>query len=135
MDSKQTGKNIKERKAEAIKEAKKNRVMLFIVSVILMLLSALMVSFGVDCLINADKITGGILLGAGLALLISVVVLMTFTYEKIKALLARLNSIEEITAEDIEAVENEGAVKKAEPSIITIDDDNADSNDVEEIEQ
>ena len=135
MDSKQTPKTIVEKKAEAIKEAKKNRVVLFVVSCILLLLSGLMVRFGVDCLINADKITGGILLGAGLALLISVGVLMTFTYEKIKALLARLNSIEEITAEDIEAVENEGAVKKAEPSIISIDDDNADSNDVEEIEQ
>lgn len=135
MDKKQTAKTIVEKKAEAIKEAKKNRVVLFIVSVILMLLSGLMVRFGVDCLINADKITGGILLGAGLALLISVVVLMTFTYEKIKSLLARLASIEEITAEDIEAVENEGAVKKAEPSTITINDDNADSNDVEEIEQ
>lgn len=137
MDSKQTAKTIVEKKAEAIKEAKKNRVVLLIVSVILMLLSGLMVRFGVDCLINADKITGGILLGAGLALLISVVVLMTFTYEKIKSLLARLASIEEITAEDIEAVENEGAVKVTEePATDSVEDvETADSQSAKESEE
>lgn len=114
MDKDNIEKTINERKEEAIREAKKNRVVLFVVSSILLLLSGTMVEFGIDCLIHADKITGGILLGAGLALLISVVVLMTFTYEKIKALLARLNSIEEITQEDIEAFETQGSDQKME---------------------
>ena len=137
MDKKQTAKTIVEKKAEAIKEAKKNRVVLFVVSCILLLLSGTMVEFGIDCLIHADKITGGILLGAGLALLISVVVLMTFTYEKIKALLSRLNSIEEITAEDIEAVENEGAVKVTEEPVTDSveDDETADSQSAKESEE
>ena len=111
MDKKQTAKTIVEKKAEAIKEAKKNRVVLFVVSCIL--------------------------LGAGIALLISVGVLMTFTYEKIKALLARLNSIEEITAEDIEAVENEGAVKVTEePATDSVEDvETADSQSAKESEE
>lgn len=137
MDKKQTAKTIVEKKAEAIKEAKKNRVVLAVVSAILLLLSATMVCFGIDCIVHADKITGGILLGAGLALIISVVVLMTFTYEKIKALLARLNSIEEITQEDIEAVENEGAVKVTEePATDSVEDDEtADSQNAKESEE
>ena len=114
MDTKQIENIINQKKAEAIKEAKKNRVAFIIVSAVLLALGSALVGFGVDFLIHADKITGGIVLAVGVALVVTVTVLMVFTDKKIKTLLANLSKIgtEEITEEDINAVETEDTEKE-----------------------
>lgn len=114
MDTKQIENIINQKKAEAIKEAKKNRVVFIIVSAVLLALGSALVGFGVDFLIHADKITGGIILAVGVALVVTVTVLMVFTDKKIKTLLANLSKIgtEEITEEDINAVETEDTEKE-----------------------
>ena len=72
-------------------------------SAVLLALGSALVGFGIDFLIHADKITGGIILAVGVALVVTVTVLMVFTDKKIKTLLANLSKIgtEEITEEDI----------------------------------
>ena len=114
MDTKQIENIINQKKAEAIKEAKKNRVVFIIVSAVLLALGSALVGFGIDFLIHADKITGGIILAVGVALVVTVTVLMVFTDKKIKTLLANLSKIgtEEITEEDINAVEAEDTEKE-----------------------
>ncbi len=114
MDTKQIENIINQKKAEAIKEAKKNRVAFIIVSAVLLALGSALVGFGIDFLIHADKITGGIILAVGVALVVTVTVLMVFTDKKIKTLLANLSKIgtEEITEEDINAVEAEDTEKE-----------------------
>ena len=114
MDTKQIENIINQKKAEAIKEAKKNRVAFIVVSAVLLALGSALVGFGVDFLIHADKITGGIILAVGVALVVTVTVLMVFTDKKIKTLLANLSKIgtEEITEEDIKAVEAEDTEKE-----------------------
>ena len=114
MDTKQIENIINQKKAEAIKEAKKNRLVFIIVSGILLGLGSALVGFGIDFLIHADKITGGIILAVGVALVVTVTVLMVFTDKKIKTLLSNLSKIgtEEITEEDINAVEAEDTEKE-----------------------
>ena len=114
MDTKQIENIINQKKAEAIKEAKKNRLVFIIVSAVLLALGSALVGFGVDFLIHADKITGGIILAVGVALVVTVTVLMVFTDKKIKTLLSNLSKIgtEEITEEDINAVETEDTEKE-----------------------
>ena len=114
MDTKQIENIINQKKAEAIMEAKKNRVAFIIVSAVLLALGSALVYLGIDFLIHADKITGGIILAVGVALVVTVTVLMVFTDKKIKTLLSNLSKIgtEEIAEEDINAVEAEDTEKE-----------------------
>lgn len=130
MDRKQIENSINQKKAEAIKEAKKNRLVFIIVSGILLGLGSALAGFGVDFLIHADKITGGIILAVGVALIVTVTVLMVFTDKKIKTLLSNLSKIgtEEITEEDIKEAEEEELEEAIFASTIDTESNDVDEN-------
>ena len=109
MNTREIEKIINSKRAEAIREAKKNRLAFRIISAILLAVCVGMIGFGIDFLVHADKITGGILLGLGVALLGTVITIKVFTERKMALLLEGLAKIgtEEITAEDIKEAEEE----------------------------
>lgn len=131
MNTREMEKTINQKKAEAIKEAKKNRIVYCIVSGVLLALGSGMVGFGIDCVINADKITGGIILAIGFALVVAVTILMVFTDKKFKVLLKNLSKLgtEEITEEDIKEVEEE----ELEEAIFASTIDTADSCETKDV--
>lgn len=118
---------INEKKQEAIKETKKNRLVFRIISIVLLVVCSGMVGFGIDFLVNADKITGGILLGAGMVLLGSIITIKVFTEKKMATLLENIEKLgtEEITERDIveasldECVEEDGNQESDEVSVET----------------
>ena len=93
MDTKQIEKIIEEKKAESIKEAKKNRLFFRILSAIRLAVCVGMIGFGIDFLVHADKITGALILTGGLLLLGAIITIKVFTEKKMSALIKNIESI------------------------------------------
>ena len=93
MDRKQIEKIIDEKKAESIKEAKKNRLFFRILSGVLLAVCAGMIGFGIDFLVHADKTTGALILTAGILLLGAIITIKVFTEKKMHALIKNIESI------------------------------------------
>ena len=114
MNTNQIEKIINEKKEQALKEARKNRLVFRIISALLLAVVVGMIGLGIDCLVRGDKHTGGLLLGLGIALLGAIITIKVFTERKMSALLLGIQKIgtEEITEDDIARVEIEEALKK-----------------------
>ena len=93
MDRKQIEKIIEEKKAESIKEAKKNRLFFRILSGVLLAVCGGMIGFGIDFLVRADKITGALILSAGILLLGAIITIKVFTEKKMSALIKNIENI------------------------------------------
>ena len=93
MDRKQIEKIIDEKKAESIKETKKNRLFFRILSGVLLAVCAGMIGFGIDFLVHADKTTGALILTAGILLLGAIITIKVFTEKKMHALIKNIESI------------------------------------------
>ena len=125
---------IDRRKAEALKETKKNRLVFRILSIMLLAVSAFMIGYGIDFLIRVDKLTGGLILGAGILLLASVIVIKVFTEKKMALLIEKIEQLDSVDVpvgdeENTDIVE-ENQVAVEETSQETIVEDN-----VEELEE
>lgn len=125
---------IDRRKAEALKETKKNRLVFRILSIMLLAVSAFMIGYGIDFLIRVDKLTGGLILGAGILLLASVIVIKVFTEKKMALLIEKIEQLDSVDVpvgdeENTDIVE-ENQVAVEETSQETIVEDN-----VEEVEE
>ena len=123
------------RKAEALKETKKNRLVFRILSIMLLAVSVFMIGYGIDFLIRVDKLTGGLILGAGILLLASVIVIKVFTEKKMALLIEKIEQLdsvditvgdEENTADIVE--ENQVSVEETSREVIVEDN-------VEEVEE
>ena len=90
MDRKQIEKIIDEKKAESIKETKKNRLFFRILSGVLLAVCAGMIGFGIDFLVHADKTTGALILTAGILLLGAIITIKVFTEKKMHALIKNI---------------------------------------------
>jgi hypothetical protein len=114
MNTNQIEKIINEKKEQALKEARKNRLVFRIISALLLAVVVGMIGLGIDCLVRGDKLTGGLLLGLGIALLGAIITIKVFTERKMSALLLGIQKIgtEEITEDDIARVEIEEALEK-----------------------
>lgn len=134
METNELQQIIDRRKAEALKETKKNRLVFRILSIMLLAVSAFMIGYGIDFLIRVDKLTGGLILGAGILLLASVIVIKVFTEKKMALLIEKIEQLDsvDIAVGDEEntdiVAENQVAVEETNQE--TIVEDN-----VEEVEE
>ena len=134
METNELQQIIDRRKAEALKETKKNRLVFRILSIMLLAVSAFMIGYGIDFLIRVDKLTGGLILGAGILLLASVIVIKVFTEKKMALLIEKIEQLDSVDVpvgdeENTDIVE-ENQVAVEETSQETIVEDN-----VEEVEE
>lgn len=106
METKQIEKIIEEKKAESIKETKKNRLFFRILSAVLLAVCACMIGFGIDFLVHADKITGALILTVGLLLLGAIIPIKVFTEKKMSAL---IKSIESISIDNLPEINVDGS--------------------------
>ena len=96
METNELQQIIDRRKAEALKETKKNRLVFRILSIMLLAVSAFMIGYGIDFLIRVDKLTGGLILGAGILLLASVIVIKVFTEKKMALLIEKIEQLDSV---------------------------------------
>lgn len=136
MNTREIEKIINSKREEAIREAKKNRLAFRIISAILLAVCVGMIGFGIDFVVHADKITGGILLGLGVVLLGTIITIKVFTERKMALLLEGLAKIgtEEITADDIREAEEEEIEDAIFASTIGTTDDVDEDVDINENE-